>query len=278
MSASRFTQPTMPSTTVSGTRWSYDAIADVYATDMGQSMPFDDVGWYRDLCLREQSASQSGCPVLELGCGTGRILIELLCAGIDAFGADRSLPMLQRLRRDAAGFAISPKALQMDIEAPALRGLRDAPFDVVLMPYSLITYLRDADVAADTVRALAEIVAPRGCLVLDAFVPQPVTSFADFRRDYRRPHAAGFLERHKRIAAHPDGTNRIERRYRVLDADGRTLDEIATDETIRPYRAEDLVRFGAAAGLHWEALAWDYGNRSDADSARFATVVLRKYD
>src|SRR6185503_154493 len=31
--------------------FSYDAIAEVYATDMGRSMPFDDVGWYRRQCL-----------------------------------------------------------------------------------------------------------------------------------------------------------------------------------------------------------------------------------
>ena len=33
--------------------WSYDAIAAVYATDMGQSMPFDDVGYYRAVCARQ---------------------------------------------------------------------------------------------------------------------------------------------------------------------------------------------------------------------------------
>ena len=54
------------------------------------------------------------------------------------------------------------------------------------------------------------------------------------------------------------------------------MDEIATDETIRPYHAEELVRFGAAAGLHWEALAWDYGQRAEAEGARFASVILRK--
>ncbi|TLY48982.1 MAG: class I SAM-dependent methyltransferase, partial [Gammaproteobacteria bacterium] len=77
------------------TSWSYDAIAEIYETDMGQSMPFDDVAFYRSLCLAE------GGRVLELGCGTGRILIELMRAGIDAVGADRSLPMLARLHRDA---------------------------------------------------------------------------------------------------------------------------------------------------------------------------------
>jgi SAM-dependent methyltransferase len=261
---------------MSAERWSYDAIADVYATDMGQSMPFDDIGWYRAVCLRECALHPAARGALELGCGTGRILIELLRAGIDATGADRSLPMLRRLRRDAGGHGLEPGLLQTDIAAPGLLGGARASFAIVLMPYSLITYLRDRDVAANAVRTIADLVVAGGCLVLDAFVPQPVTSFADFRQDYRRPHGTGFLERHKRITAHVDGSNRIERRYRILDANDALVEEFATDETIRPYAAEELVRFGAAAGLHWEALAWDYGQRMDAEGARFASVVLRK--
>jgi SAM-dependent methyltransferase len=257
---------------MSSVRWSYDAIADVYATDMGQSMPFDDIGWYRDLCMRARAPKGIGRGTLELGCGTGRILIELLRAGVDATGADRSLPMLRRLRSDARTQGLEPRLLQTDIAAPGLH----AAFAVILMPYSLITYLSDRDVAASTVRRIAGLIAPGGCLVVDAFVPQPVESFTDFRQDYRRPHGAGFLERHKRITANADGSNRIERRYRILDANESALNEFATDETIRPYRAEELLRFGVAAGLHAEALAWDYGQRVDADGARFASVVLRK--
>jgi len=247
-------------------RWSYDAIANVYATDMGQSMPFDDVGWYRALCLRE------GGRVLELGCGTGRILIELLRAGIDAVGADRSLPMLARLRRDAQKYTLSPNVTQMDIAAPTLAGL----FQVILLPYSLITYLRDPAVAQRAVQTLASLVEPGGCLALDAFVPRPVASFADFRRDYRREHEDGFLERHKRITAHVDGTNRIERRYTLLNANDEVMSEFVTDETIRPYSADELVRFARSAGLLVESVVDDYGTTVAGNSPRFATVVARK--
>jgi SAM-dependent methyltransferase len=96
--------------------WSYDAIADVYATDMGQSMSFDDVGWYRSVCMRHRG------PVLELGCGTGRILLELVAANIDAIGADRSLPMLRRLCKDRAWGNLQPRVVQMDLRAIALAG------------------------------------------------------------------------------------------------------------------------------------------------------------
>ncbi len=48
--------------------FSYDQIAEVYATDMGSNMPFDDIGYYLARCREE------GGPALELGCGSGRIL------------------------------------------------------------------------------------------------------------------------------------------------------------------------------------------------------------
>ncbi len=251
-------------TTADARPWSYDAIANVYATDMGQSMPFDDVGWYRNLCLTR------GGRTLELGCGTGRILLELLGAGVDAIGADRSLPMLRRLRRDAAERGIEARVAQMDLRHLALAN----DFQVILAPYSLITYLTDPKVAVVALRRMRSILARDGRLVIDAFIPRPVESFADFRLDYRRPHGEQMLERHKRITAHADGTNRIERRYRLLAGDGSLRDEFHTDETIRPYSPDAIAALADAAGLRAERWAFDYGTDGDAANSRFATAVL----
>lgn len=245
--------------------WSYDAIADVYATDMGRSMAFDDVGWYRAFC-----AGQGGA-ALELGCGTGRILLELLAAGIDAVGADRSLPMLRRLRRDAAARGLTARVLQMDLRAPALAGR----FATILLPYSLITYLTDTAAAAAVLAGLRDLLADDGCIVLDAFVPQPVESFADFRLDYRRPHEDGFLERRKRITANADGTNRIERQYRVLDANDALREEFHTDETIRPYAPAQLQALAQQAGYVVRREVRDYSDAPPSAAMRFVTLILQ---
>ena len=240
--------------------WSYDSIAEVYATDMGASMAFDDVGFYRDVCARQNG------PALELGCGTGRILLPLLASGLDIAGADRSLPMLARLRRDAAARGLPvPRVAQMDLRAPALRGA----FATILAPYSLITYLpepADVDAFLSAARGLLE---QKGILVLDAFVPKDVAPFDDFRLDYRRPHADGFLERHKRIACLPDGTNRIERRYRLRDKEWTTV------ERIRPYAAAALEQALARNGLAVREIVHDYGAGS-ATPPQFATLIASR--
>jgi SAM-dependent methyltransferase len=242
--------------------WSYDAIAAVYATDMGQSMPFDDVGHYREACRRQ------GGRALELGCGTGRILLALLAAGIDAAGVDRSLPMLQQLLSDARGRGLdTPRVAQMDLRALALRG----EFATVLAPYSLVTYLTQAADLDAFLHAARALLAPGGLLVLDAFVPRDVAAFDDFRLDYRRPHGDGTLERHKRIAT-AGGINTIERRYRLRDAGDRLVDEFTTRESIRPYAAATLRAAAEAAGLRLQREVLDYGACQDPASARFATL------
>lgn len=240
--------------------WSYDQIAAVYATDMGQSMPFDDIGWYRQL------AQAAGGPVLELGCGSGRILLPLLAAGVDIVGVDRSLPMLQQLRRDAG--TQLPQVAQMDLRTLALRGR----FALILAPYSLITYLT-TDAAVDQfLRTLRPLLGERGQLVLDAFIPQPVSSFEDFRRDYLRAHAGGTLERAKRIRALADGCNRIERRYTLRDATGAETDCFTTVDVIRPYAATEIETALARNGFVVQQRCLDYGAAA-ATAPRFISWV-----
>ena len=245
--------------------WSYDSIAEVYATDMGASMAFDDVGFYRRVCESNQG------PALELGCGTGRILLALLAAGIDVAGADRSLPMLAQLRRDAAARALPvPRVARMDLRALALRG----SFATILAPYSLVTYLTTDAELDSFLGAARRLLEPAGRLVLDAFVPKDVAPFDDFRLDYRRPHRDGFLERHKRIAKLAGGVNRIERRYRLLDASAAIVEEWTTVERIRPYTAQQIEHALARHHLAVERIVHDY-EAASAKPPQFATVLAR---
>jgi SAM-dependent methyltransferase len=250
---------------MSGSAWSYDTIADVYATDMGMSMPFDDIGYYRKL------ARSAAGPVLELGCGTGRVLLALLADGIDAIGVDRSGPMLARLRRDAEALGLAaPRVAQMDLRALTLQGR----FALIMAPYSLVTYLTDAADLDGFIGACRDLLADDGRLVLDAFVPKDVTPFDEFRFDYRRPHGQGFLEREKRIACLADGSNRIERRYRLLDTESRSLGEWTTVDVIRPYPAGVLIAAAARHGLHIVEQIADYEDPKRTASPQFITLIL----
>jgi SAM-dependent methyltransferase len=76
---------------------------------MGESIPFDRAVDYYDRTRALTPATQAAMVeavsselrgrgrVLEIGVGTGRIALPLRAAGVDVYGADLSLPMLQRL-------------------------------------------------------------------------------------------------------------------------------------------------------------------------------------
>jgi SAM-dependent methyltransferase len=55
-----------------------------------------------DLPLWLDLAERQGEPILELGCGTGRVLIPLIKAGHRVFGLDKDIAMLSLLKRNLA--------------------------------------------------------------------------------------------------------------------------------------------------------------------------------
>jgi len=244
----------------------YDRIARFYDVDMAQNMRFDDVAFYAHQCARARG------PVLELGCGNGRILIPLIERGFSVAGVDASAPMLRELAHKAAKRGIAARTIRADV--------RHLPFDnefaAVLCPYSLVTYMTsDADAHAMLAAARDALVA-RGLIVLDAFVPREVTATTTFTLDYERTWGSFTLVRHKRITPLDDGTNRIERRYVLRRGDGRMAETIEVVETIRPRSPEALRTLAASAGFTAIDEAWDYGSRPGADGAQFFTLVARK--
>jgi SAM-dependent methyltransferase len=114
----------------------------------------------RDVAFWQRLAAEAGGPVLELGCGTGRITVPLARQGVHVVGIDRSEPMLLRsaakLRRaKAAGEAL---LLRGDIR---FLPFRRATFPLVMAPYGILQSLtREADLAA-TLASVARVM-PKG--------------------------------------------------------------------------------------------------------------------
>ncbi len=60
----------------------------------------------------EREIARFGQPVLDLGCGTGRLLLPLLRAGVDIDGCDVSADMLRHCREKAAAEGLKPRLYQ----------------------------------------------------------------------------------------------------------------------------------------------------------------------
>ena len=86
------------------------------STPPGEPSPFDDGDFYDLICqgleygidFYVDLARQARGPVLDIACGTGRILLPVLQAGVDADGLDLFEPMLETARRKAAALGFIP--------------------------------------------------------------------------------------------------------------------------------------------------------------------------
>jgi ubiquinone/menaquinone biosynthesis C-methylase UbiE len=241
----------------------YDRIAHLYDVDMARNMPFDDVGFYRRTC------ELHGGRVLEMGCGSGRILLALQAGGIDAVGIDGSAKMLGELAAKAGAAGVSLRACRMDARRLAF-GVR---FDVVLCPYSLITYMSAAGDAARLLEECKRVLTSTGIVVIDAFVPRPIAQPGTFTRDYARPFGGGVLIRSKRVTSLSPQMNRIERRYEVVGADGSIRDLIETSEDIRLFPPEELLALLAECGFRASQTWWNYSTTTAPPDPQFFTVI-----
>ena len=104
---------------------------------------------------------------------------------------------LRELRRRAARADLAAPVCRMDVRALGFR----RGFDVILCPYSLVTYLTADGDLTRMLHEVREVLRPDGLIVVDAFVPRPIDEHAEFRPDYRRPFGEHLLARSKRIAS-----------------------------------------------------------------------------
>jgi SAM-dependent methyltransferase len=133
----------------------YDAIYAVLRDPSG------DVAFYRKL------ARDSGGPVLELGCGTGRTLLPIARDGIDCVGVDASPAMLDELRAKA------PPANLLLVEGrmEAL-DLGERRFPLITAPFRALSHLLDVETQLAALAGVGRHLAPGGTFAFDLFDPK----------------------------------------------------------------------------------------------------------
>jgi SAM-dependent methyltransferase len=102
----------------------------------------------------------AGSRVLDAGCGTGRVAIRLAELGYDCVGVDLDAGMLAEARRAAPGIPW----LLADLASPALGGLSDQPFDLVVAAGNVIPFVAPGTEPA-VIAGLAAQLRPGGLLV-----------------------------------------------------------------------------------------------------------------
>jgi len=222
--------------------------ADLY--DLDYQAIRGDLGFYADVCARARPAR-----VLELGCGTGRLLLALARQGVQITGLDLEPAMLERLE---AGLRLAEPELRGRVELVSgdMRRYRGegAVFGAVLVAYNTLQHLDEAGLEA-TLTGTRHHLVPGGLLALDLFAPiteSAVSNDAGFQGAEQLPSADP--ERRIRSAQRSryDARTRILRttyRYWRLDAAGREHEVKELELSRRQWRLAELELALAAAGF-----------------------------
>ncbi len=136
-----------------------------------------------DLPLWLALAAEAAGPILELGCGTGRVLAALARAGHPVEGLDREPGMLARAARRLAPHAVP-------LHCADLRDFRlDHPYALILLPCNTFALLDDGEAAAmlacarrhllPSGRLAAEVPTPEEARALTSAADGPVATFLE---------------------------------------------------------------------------------------------------
>lgn len=121
----------------------------------------DDIGFFVN------QARLRGGPVLELACGTGRILEPIVKAGFDGTGIDLSPGMLAEARRKSREGGTRSRYLDGDIRQFAL----NERFGLIFIAGNSIWHLLDIDSFDACMSCVRQHLAEEGHFIVDVFVP-----------------------------------------------------------------------------------------------------------
>jgi len=124
-----------------------------------------DVPWGRDFYVT--LAREANGPVLDVACGTGRILLPCLEAGVDIEGVDLFEPMLNTLRNKAAALGLSPRLHRADMSDFSV----PRRFALVMIPFNAFVHNMTQDNQIRCLRLCREHLLPGGMLAFDTFFP-----------------------------------------------------------------------------------------------------------
>jgi SAM-dependent methyltransferase len=141
----------------------YTGFARYYDLYVGKFIA--DLPLYRFYC-------RPGSKVLEIGCGTGRVLRALLETGAIVTGVDISGEMLAVARQKLAGSLEARQLvlLNHDFRVHSL----DETFGLIIVSFYTFNYLLAEDEQYRFLTNVRSCLAPQGALLMDLFYPQPL--------------------------------------------------------------------------------------------------------
>lgn len=221
-----------------------------------------------DIEFYRQEAERSGGPVLELGCGTGRVLIPIARSGVAITGVDLSNHMLeicqQRLADETQEVRSRVDLLQGDMGSVNI----GRKFRLVTSPFRAFQHLLSVEAQLRTLENAYNHLLPDGRLILDVFNPSLHALTADNlgeefgeEPEFHLPDGRRVLRTHRIVERdHIDQISSVELIYQVRHPDGRE------ERLVHAFKMRHLFRFEmehllARCGFSLEAVFSDFDRK-----------------
>lgn len=204
-------------------------------------------GYDADLALWRELAAAAVGPVLELGCGTGRVALDLAARGHDVTALDSDRSLVAALRERARERGLTVEAVVADARA---FGLERRGFGLAVAPMQVAQLMGGADGRAAMLGRVRQHLAPGGSFaaaLADPFDGVPAEEVAPPLPDVREQDGWVFSSSPVAVRAEAHGTA-IDRLRQAVSPAGE-LDESMASIVLDRVTASELESEAAAAGL-----------------------------
>jgi SAM-dependent methyltransferase len=252
--------------------WADEQLARLYDGFLFEA----DLAFYRNL------ACAAGGRVLEVACGSGRVLMDLVEHGCHVVGVDISPPMLALAREKLearSGLTGTGQLVRGDMRTFRLAD-EMCPFDLAIVAVKSFAYLIELADQLQCVQTIARHLRPGGLLTLDLLHPRPEwvgVQSGSMREDLVQhvPERGFTLARVESVI----GTDMarqvrvIRSTYEVVDDQGRVVTKRYVEWPYRYTYRFEVEHLLARAGFHVEALYGGYAGEPFTSESRIMLFV-----
>lgn len=215
-----------------------------------------------DLSLYSELAAEYGGPILDVGCGTGRVMLHLAQEAYVVHGIDNERAMIERGEHKRAMFPHLKDKLYFHY-GDVLKIDPGVKFKLILLPYNGLMHFHEQAVQLALLRRLRGWLAPDGLLVLD--LPNAGETFATqdseaviFEGTFIEPESGhlvmqqsvSYLDRVKQLL-------RVHWIYDEIDGDG-TVKRVFAPHLLRYFFYPEICLLLAHTGFEAQAVYGDY--------------------
>ena len=221
----------------------YGMMAEFWDLFRGDTSTWEDRFFYLDVVKKH------GQPALDVGCGTGRILLDFMQQGFDIDGVDNSPDMLALLRQKAEPMGLTPTVYQQAMTELAL----PRKYQTILVPSSSFQLLLDSNLPPVAIGRFYEHLLPGGVLAMPFMTlwkeGDPLES--EYTREATRPSDNALVRRwsHSRFDPETELEHTIDRYEIVRDGEVTASEEHTQSPATRSYTQAQAISLYENAGF-----------------------------